>query len=235
MWRRAVVGVLLSLALGGPARTAAEPGTTRWMRSFEVDTNELVTAGENPYFILQPGYRLTLEGRESGRVVRLVITVLNETKTVGGVETRVVEERETSGGVPVEVSRNYFAIHPATRDVFYLGEDVDMYEHGRVVAHDGAWRHGSEAARFGLMMPGAPAVGARFYQEQAPKVAMDRAEIVSVSERATTAVGDFEHVLKVRETTPLEPLAKEYKLYAPGVGLIRDGSLELVSHEFVSP
>jgi hypothetical protein len=36
---------------------------------------------------------------------------------VAGVETRVVEERETSVGAPVEVSRNYFAISKRTGDV----------------------------------------------------------------------------------------------------------------------
>jgi hypothetical protein len=35
--------------------------------------------------------------------------VLDETKTVDGVETRIVEERETVNGKPIEVSRNYFA------------------------------------------------------------------------------------------------------------------------------
>jgi Concanavalin A-like lectin/glucanases superfamily len=52
----------------------------------------------------------------------LTITVLNETKMVDGVETRVVEERETKGGKLKEVSRNYFAISKRTNDVFYFGE-----------------------------------------------------------------------------------------------------------------
>ena len=32
----------------------------------------------------------------------------------------------------------------------------------------------------------------------------------------------------MEETTPLESLAIEYKYYAPGIGMIRDGPLELV-------
>ena len=35
--------------------------------------------------------------------------------------------------------------------------------------------------------------------------------------------------MKVEETTPLEPLIIEYKYYAPGIGMIRDGLLELVA------
>ena len=34
--------------------------------------------------------------------------------------------------------------------------------------------------------------------------------------------------MKVEETTPLEPLIIEYKYYALGIGMIRDGPLELV-------
>jgi hypothetical protein len=52
---------------------------------------------------------------------------------------------------------------------------------------------------------------------------------VSLSERATTPAGTFEKCLKTEETTPLEPGDKEYKLYAPGVGLVQDGPLSLVS------
>lgn len=204
------------------------------MQSFTLNDGELVTVGENPYFVLKPGYQLTLEGKESGKAVQLVITVLNETKTVGGVETRVVEERESSSGSPREVSRNYYAISARTNDVFYFGEDVDMYKRGKIVGHEGVWQHGSNAARFGLMMSGTPSVGSRYYQEQAPGVAMDRAEIVSLTERATTPAGVFDRCLKTKETTPLEFLSRGFKLYAPGVGLIKDGSLELVSKSWTS-
>ena len=118
------------------------------------DTGRLSTRGRNTYFILEPGYRLTLEGTESGRRVELVVTVLNETHTVAGVATRVVEERERHDGQLAEVSRNYFAIDPVTTDVYYFGEDVDIYERGRIVNHEGAWLAGGRGARFGLMMPG---------------------------------------------------------------------------------
>jgi hypothetical protein len=164
---------------------------------------------------------------------RLVVTVLDETLTVDGVETRVVEERETKNGQLVEVSRNFLAIS-SSNDVYYFGEEVDVYKNGRIVNHEGAWRSGVSGARFGLMMPAAPRVGARYYQEIAPGIAMDRAEIVARDEAndviATTPAGTFKHLLKVEETTPLEKGAREFKLYAEGIGLIQDGSLKLVKH-----
>jgi hypothetical protein len=196
-----------------------------WQTSFPVDVKTLVPEGEAPYLILKPGHQSTFKSAGG----KLVITVLNETLDVGGVMTRVVEEREWKGAELVEVSRNYFARDPKTGDVYYFGEDVDEYKKGTVVSHGGSWRHGANGATFGLMMPGTPAVGMRFYNEQAKGVAMDRAEIVSVTEKLTTRAGAFERCVKTRETTPLEKFAREYKVYAPGVGLIKDGELELVS------
>jgi hypothetical protein len=218
--------ILLSLSVLGVAGQA-------WMDSFQVNLNELATEGENPYFVLKPGYQLTLEKKEGGKLVQLVVTVLQETINVGWVNTRVIEERETSGGQLVEVSRNFFAIHPRTRDVYYFGEDVDMYRNGKLDNHDGAWRHGTNNARFGLFMPGMPKIGMRYYQEYAPKIAMDRSEVVSLDERSRTPAGVFDKCVKMKETTPLERFAREFKVFAPGIGLVQDGDLKLVSHKYV--
>ena len=59
------------------------------------------------------------------------------------------------------------------------------------------------------------------------------AEIASLTDKIATRAGAFDRCLRTRETTPLEPLARESKLYAPGVGLVKDGDLELVSHTYV--
>src|SRR5262249_19018368 len=142
-----------------------------WMTEFTVEKGELSATGRNPYFILEPGYQLLLEG---GRE-QLTITVLDEVKVVDGVETRVVEERETKDGKLVEVSRNYFAISNRTNNVYYFGEEVDIYRNGKIVSHEGAWLAGEKGARFGLMMPGQVLLKSRYYQEIAPKVALDRA------------------------------------------------------------
>jgi hypothetical protein len=213
----------LAIALGG--MTGAQTDQT-WTDQFTIEPGELTSNGRNPYFVLEPGYRLTLEDGDE----RLVITVLADTKVVDGVETRIVEERESEGDALVEVSRNYFAISKRTNSVFYFGEDVDMYKNGKVTSHEGSWLAGVNGARFGLMMPGVPLVGGRYYQEIAPGVAMDRAQIVSTTGTLKVPAGTFTNVLRIEETTPLERGAREYKLYAPGVGLLQDASLRLVQH-----
>jgi hypothetical protein len=136
-----VIG-LLGLSAGAP------PAAGDFTRDFPVERGELVSSGRNPYFVLEPGHVLTLADGDE----RLVITVLAETRVVDGVETRVVEERETKAGALVEVSRNYYALSRRTNSVFYFGEDVDMYANGKVTSHDGAWLSGAKGAKFGLMM-----------------------------------------------------------------------------------
>jgi hypothetical protein len=222
---------ILALLAAGIAITAAahaagksEPAFTD---TFPVDKADLTATGANRYFVLTPGFQLVLEGKPDGKKTVLTITVLNETKLVDGVETRVVEERETVDGKLAEISRNYFALSKRTNDVFYFGEDVDIYKNGKVTSHEGAWLSGVAGARFGLMIPGSPRVGARYHQEVAPGVALDRAEVVSVSERFETPAGKFENCLKTEESSALES-GKAHKFYAPGIGLIYDGELKLV-------
>jgi hypothetical protein len=114
------------------------------------------------------------------------------------------------------------------KDVYYFGEAVDMYKHGKIVSHEGSWESGVSGAKFGLALPGSANVGDKYYQEQAAD-AKDRIEIVSLEDSIVTPAGKFVHCLKTKETSPLEPGVVEYKIYAPGVGLVKDDSLKLVS------
>ena len=218
------VAVLVVASAALPAAQQA------WTEDFALDKSDLSSVGTNPYFNLEPGYQLYLKSQDGD----LTITVLKQTEMVDGVETRVVEERETEGGKLIEVSRNYFAISKRTNSVFYFGEEVDMYNaKGQITGHGGSWRAGEKGNKAGLMMPGIALIGSRYYQEVAPKVAMDRAEIVSLTDTLRVPAGTFKEVLKSEETTPLEPGVKEYKYYAAGIGLLKDGDMELVRHGLV--
>jgi hypothetical protein len=223
-----VIGVLLVHYVDATANQQKKDDNS-WTTEFSVEKSDLSPTGRNPYFILEPGYQLVLAGGKE----QLVITVLDETKMVDGVRTRVVEERETKAGALVEVSRNYFAINRQSKDVYYFGEEVDIYKAGKIVNHEGAWMAGVNGARFGLMMPGQVRLKARYYQEIAPKVAMDRVEVAGLDETVITPAGEFKHCLKMEETTPLESGVKEYKFYAAGIGIVQDGSLKLVKYGMV--
>lgn len=209
-----------------------DEGEKLFTTSFMTENCTFTSTGRTIFSILEPGYQLVLAGEEDGEV-ELVITVLNETRVVDGIETRVVEERETVDGELVEVSRNFFAICEETSNVFYFGEEVDDYEDGEIVSHDGEWLAGEDNATAGIIMPGTVLLGARYFQEVAPGVAMDRAEIMEDDEELETPAGTFENVVVIRETTPLEPDAIEFKYHVAGIGLIQDANLKLQEYGFV--
>jgi hypothetical protein len=200
-----------------------QAGQAGWRDTFQVNKADLAAAGDSSYLPIQPGRVLKLAHGND----RLTVSILPGTKTVDGVTAGVLEEREEKDGQLIEISRNYFATDKKTGDVYYFGEDVDNYKDGKIINHDSAWLAGEKDARFGLMMPGKPKKGDKYYQEIAPKVALDRVEIVSVNETVKTPAGTFEHCVHLRETTPLEPDVS-HKYYAPGIGMIKDDEFELM-------
>jgi hypothetical protein len=214
---------------GGGLITVSSNPRPEWQEEFDFASCTLSTVGRNAYFILEPGFQLVLEGG----VEKLAITVLDETIEVDGTLTRVVEEREWRNDEIIEISYNFFAFCEQTKDVFYYGEDVDMFSGGVLASHKGAWRAGVDDARAGLIMPGEPLVGMKYYQEIAPGVAMDRAEVISIDETFSTPAGEFTDVLVTKEGTALNLLEKEFKTYAPGIGLIQDQNLLLTEFGFV--
>jgi hypothetical protein len=201
--------------------------------SFRTEDCTFSATGSNPYFILEPNYRQVLVANESDAGAELTITVLNETREVNGTETRVVEERERENGEIIEVSRNFFAICDETSSIFYFGEEVDDYENGAIVGHGGAWLAGEGENKAGLIMPGTVLQGAKYYQEIAPNIAVDRAEIIETDGELVVPAGSFDDVLVVAESNPLEPGAEELKYYAPGVGLLQEEDLKLVEYGFI--
>ncbi|MBW8038589.1 MAG: hypothetical protein FVQ85_01165 [Planctomycetes bacterium] len=219
-------GKVLESKERGPTEKAVEAkGGKKWTESFGQEKCTFSSVGRNRFFILEPGHQLVLESGAE----KVVITVLDKTKKIGSVETRVVEEREEENGKLKEVSRNFFAICREHGDVFYFGEEVDDYHDGKIVDHPGAWRADEKNSRAGIIMPGTILLGARHYQEMAPN-AMDRAEIISDDVTMKTPAGTFRNCIKVEETSGIDAEEKYYKTYAPGVGLIQDEELVLTKY-----
>jgi len=200
------------------------------------DCGTFKTTGWNPYFILKPGRQLVLEGvTDEGVAEAVFITVLNQTKSItlpiGGksqtVVTRVVEERHFEDDELVEVSRNFFAICGLTNDVNYFGEEVDIYEGGQIVGHEGAWLAGKKSAKPGIIMPGTFLLGSRYFNEIAPNVALDQVEHVRMGFTVQTPLGTLKDCVEALETTPLEPGVTSTKKYCAGIGIVFDDGLEL--------
>jgi hypothetical protein len=181
----------------------------------------------NDHFPLDIGSTWTLRGEEDGKRVELRIRILRKTELVGGVTTRIIEERHFEDGELVEHSRNFFA---ATKEgtACYLGEEVDIYEDGQIVSHDGSWRADDPDSAPGIFVPADPRVGMKYLMESAPSVAEDAAEIVSTG-RVRVPAGTFRKSFRIRETNPLDG-SVGFKVFARGVGIVVDEPLQLVRY-----
>lgn len=233
---------LLAALVGPQAVLSAKEATTQQLdpalcsptqNPFSLNIN-------NQYFPLPVGQRWVYLGKEQGETLGLRITVLNRTERFrfGGttVTTRVVEEVEwidanangviDQGEELIERSLNYFAQTQAGT-VCYFGEIVDIYENGVVVSHEGSWRADAAGNAPGIFMPANPQPDMTFAQEDAPGVAEDQATILRFV-TAKTPAGTFSNALRVRDFNPLDG-SSGIKVYAPGVGLVIDGPLELIS------
>jgi hypothetical protein len=188
---------------------------------------------DNPYYPLPVGQRTVLEGRDDGAELRVVIEVLDETEVVAGVKTRVVLESEYRDGELAEVSRN-FIVQATDGTVCYFGEIVDDYSGGQMVGHAGEWLAGtSEGNRPGILMPGSPRIGTKFYQEYAPEAATDMSAIVETGRTVTVPLGTMTDAIHTIDWNPKEGETSadgEDKYYQRGIGLVVDDKVELVSY-----
>jgi len=216
-----------ALALAGCANISpenhAQDSTPRFSRP------QAIT---NPYLPLVSLKQDVLEN-PSGRVERTAKPDVHKTFRIGGqtVEALVVEDRDYENGKLTEVTLDYFAQDDAGT-VYYLGEDVDEYKDGKVVGHGGTWLWGKDTQQPGVLMPAHPRGGDRFRAEDVPHITWENDEVVSVSETVMVPAGTYQNCVRIKETA--SDGATEYKLYAPGVGCVKEiegkAELPLKSH-----
>ncbi len=182
---------------------------------------------ENDFFPISVGSQWIYTGDDDGEFVELHITVLDEIEVVGGVRTRVIEEREWKDGELFESARNYFA-ETEDETVCYFGEAVDFYENGEIISHEGSWRADKSGNAPGIIMPAEPRKGVTFQMEVAPGVAMDMGEVVG-SPRVKTPAGVFRKTVRIKETNPLDG-GIGFKVFAEDVGMVTDDVLQLIRY-----
>lgn len=231
MHRHAGAGVLIVAAVVSASACNRFGGYENLSETAVCDpaTGGFSTEIDNPFFPLPIGHRVVLEGEEGSTHLVVRVTSLDETETVAGVETRVVEEFESKDGKVVEISRNFFA-QASDGTVCYFGEDVDIYDgSGDVTSHAGEWRAGDGENRPGVFMPPQLEVGQAFQQEVAPGIAEDQAMVIALGQRTEVPAGTFEETATLEDASPLDG-SKGIKVYAEGIGLIVDGPAELTEY-----
>src|SRR5437868_9909084 len=200
MRREFLVGASLSLILMLASAASAQVTDLTAKPVFSHPTRIL-----NPYLpfgTLKQDILIGKSGTQSARVER---STLNRTKTFmfhgEPVETMIVVDKDFVGGQLQEITSDYFA-ESDDGGVYYFGEDVDEYQNGKIVGHNGAWHYGVNTDFLGLIIPGRPQVGQKFQAENVPGITKEDDEIVSVTATVKLAIGAFKNAVKIKESYP---------------------------------
>ena len=191
---------------------------------------------DNRYLPITVHRRCEQRGVEQdGTRTRSVRTVLERSKRfeLSGqrVDAIVVRDAAYEDGELVENTFDYFA-QADDGTVYYLGEDVDNIERGKVRDHDGSWLLGKHTDVPGVAMPADPKLGAQWRFEDVPGVTTESDRVEEVGLRAQAGGRLYRDVIRVSEFVQPEGEV-EQKLYAPGVGQVTEyppgGRAELVA------
>ena len=176
----------------------------------------------NPLFPLSPGTVYVYADTVSGETDTMTVT--RDTQEIVGVRTTVVVDRTYRKGQLVEDTRDFYA-QDNTGNVWYLGEDTKTVRGGKVVSTEGSWQAGRDGGDPGIVMWAAPRVGEAYRQEYRKGSAEDMARVVALDAAASVPAGRFSACVATEEWSPLEPGARERKVYARGVGLVEQRSI----------
>lgn len=205
-----------------------------------LDPANFVDEVANPYWQLKPGTKWTYEATTEDGTETIEVVVLPDKREVMGVECTVVRDTVKLEGELVEDTYDWYA-QDKDGNVWYMGEDVDNYEDGKLKDHEGAWEAGVDGAKPGIKVWATPRLGELpYYQEYYPGKAEDLGKDIGHKGTATVPFGTYENLLIVEEWTPLEPEIIERKFYAWGVGtvkeqMVRGGTETVVLTDYEQP
>jgi hypothetical protein len=209
------VGDASQSATNGDGRSVVIP---RGSEPVHLDPSTFTSQIDNPYWPMKPGNHWTLRETDGhGADKRVNITVTDKTKTIMGIEARVVHDVLTEDGQVAEDTYDWYA-QDANGNVWYLGEDTKEFENGKVKSTEGSWEAGVKGAQPGIVVPAKPTPGMAYRQEYLKGEAEDKAKVLSIDGRGKVPNGAFDHALLTEDFTPLEPDLIEHKYYVQGIG-----------------
>jgi hypothetical protein len=233
-WKTVSVELLIALVLVFAFTTTAFAAAE--LPTFSMSNFSNPTKITNSWFSLPVGREFEYEGETDEGMETIEIEINGGTKKVHGIETLVYRDIVWVDGEVVEDTRDYLA-QDNSGNVWYLGEDVDNYEDGKIVDHDGSWLAGVDGAKPGYWMKANPKVGDFYKQEFYAGEAEDEAKVLSVTEKVKTKLATYNNCLKIQDIVPGDPVV-EYKYYCKQVGglvleekPIEKERIELVDYE----
>ncbi len=199
----------------------------------------------NRYFPLVLNTKFTYaekdpHGKPTGQIT--TDTVTNNTKLIGGVTCRVVEDVVTKNGVVTELTDDWFA-QDLAGNVWYCGESVRVFETfagdrpqaPELTSIDGTFKAERNGDKPGIIaLAATPPVGVAYYEEFSLGNAEDVAQVTSTAGSAAVPAAMCDKTCLVTRNTSNIDLDLETKYYAPGVGLILEVDRDGTRNELVS-
>jgi len=230
----AIAGALV--ALGAGCGSSAKSALPQGDEPSKLDPADFTTAIDNPYWPMAPGDRLIYrETGDEGVERRVVVTVTPDTKTIMGIDARVVHDVVSENGSVVEDTFDWYA-QDADGNLWYLGEDTKEYENGELKTTEGSWEAGVDGAEPGIILPADPEPGLSYREEYYKGHAEDGASVLTLDAHAKVPYGTYDNLLQTRNYSGIEPDVVEEKFYAQGIGPVLEvtisggaGRAELVS------
>ncbi len=176
----------------------------------------------NPYYPLEAGKVYHYEGHTSDGFEIVEEHRSDSTKIIQGITCVVSKFQAWVDSILIEETDDWLA-QDNDGNLWYFGEGVNNYKtDGTLEDHDGSWEAGVNGAKAGIVMQAVPTMGLIYREEYSFNVAEDQAEIIGVNLDVSTTFGNFTNCIKTRNFTELEPGMDETKIYAPGIGLIKE-------------
>ena len=137
--------------------------------------------------------------------MRVVVTVTDRTKTIEGIEARVIHDLVTTpDGEKVEDTFDWYA-QDKDGNLWYLGEDTKEYEGGKVVSTEGSWEHGVDGAEAGIIVAAEPKQELTYREEYYAGEAEDAAEVLDTDAKVQVPYGRFTGAMITRNFSGIEP------------------------------
>lgn len=210
-----LVAAVASSCAGGPP--TIDPGGVDGLEipTPSADPRDFAEAVDNAHFPLEPGSRWTyaITGAAGDRTE--VVTVTGA-RTVQGVSTTVVRDVTRDERHRVVGDERSFYAQDTAGNVWLLGRESA----GKRDSEAPGWEAGVDGAEAGLVMAGDPRVGDGYALGLAEGVFEDRARVVAVSDQRTVPAGEYDDLVQLEVTSPLDPGLVERRFFAPGVGLV---------------
>jgi len=180
----------------------------------------------NSYFPLVPGtvyhyVNRIIEGADTS-YEQIEVSVSTDTKIIAGVQCREVHDVVTENGDVTEDTYDWYA-QDKSGNVWYFGEHTKSMKDKNGSTTEGSWKAGEQNACPGIIMWANLQAHTNeiYYQEFLPGIAEDQAQVINTNSTVTVPYGTFNHCVKTKEFTKLEPGVIEYKYYAANVGLLK--------------